>query len=155
MVARAGAYADSVLDRASGGFDPSPARTESASLVSNSGTLNDLLVSGGGGIIDQMALDRQEARQLAEQELDGHHRPDLDLVFLDDMTEEVPEGWVFFWDDRRHTETGRVEFAIGGGGPIFVARSGYLVHLVCSGESWHTALARYRATGTMRESWLP
>ena len=102
-----------------------------------------------------MALDRPEARKLAEHELDGHRTPDLDLVILDDMTEEVPEGWFFFWDDRRHVETAQIEFALGGGGPIFVARSGDLVHMVWSGESWQTALTRLRATGTMRMSWLP
>jgi hypothetical protein len=69
------------------------------------------------------------------------------------MTVEVAEGWVFFWDDRRHAKTGAFEYALAGGGPIFVSRSGDLVHMVWSGESWDTALARYRATGCMRETW--
>jgi hypothetical protein len=102
-----------------------------------------------------VALNRSEAWKLAARELDTHRAPELDLVFLDDMTEEVPEGWFFFWDSRRHVETGRIEFALGGGGPIFVARSGDFVHMVWSGESWQTALKRLRATGTMRDTWPP
>ncbi len=100
-----------------------------------------------------MEIDRDQARGLAERELAQHRSPDLDLIFLDELTQQVPEGWFFFWDDRRHAETGRVEYALAGGGPIFVARSGRLVHMVWSGESWETAFARYRATGSMREDW--
>lgn len=100
-----------------------------------------------------MAIILQRARELAELELAGHRSPELDLIFLDDMTEDVPEGWVFFWDDRRHVESGRLEYALAGGGPIFVSRSGDLVHMVWSGESWQAALVRFRATGSMREQW--
>ena len=100
-----------------------------------------------------MVIDLRGARQLAEQELEPLRTPEDDLIFLDDMTEDVPEGWVFFWDDRRHVETGEMKYAQVGGGPIFVSRSGDLVHMVWSGESWEIALARYRATGSMRETW--
>ncbi len=99
-----------------------------------------------------MQIDQVWARELAEQELAQLQETELDLVFLDDLTEEVPEGWVFFWDDRKHVETGELRYALGGGGPIFVARAGDLVHMVWSGESWQTALHRYRETGSMRES---
>ena len=97
-----------------------------------------------------MTIDLREARRLAEQELGPS---EFELIFLDDMTEEMPEGWVFFWDDRRHVETGEFKYALVGGGPIFVSRSGELVHMVWSGESWENALARYRATGSMLETW--
>jgi hypothetical protein len=100
-----------------------------------------------------MEIDAAHARALAEKELEPHRQPDLDLIFLDDMTVEVPEGWIFFWDDRRHAETGDLAYALGGGGPIFVSRRGDFVHMVWSGESWESALARYRATGSMRETW--
>ena len=100
-----------------------------------------------------MAIERSRARELAEKELDELRSPDLDPIFLDDLTVEVAEGWFFLWDDRRHVETGGMDYALGGGGPIFVSRSGELVHMVWSGESWETALDRYRATGSMREPW--
>ena len=48
-----------------------------------------------------MGIDLDRARELAENELEPLRRPDLDLVFLDDMTVDIPERWVFFWDDRR------------------------------------------------------
>ena len=60
---------------------------------------------------------------------------------------------MFFWCDRRYAETGRREYALVGGGPIFISHAGDLVHMVWSGESWQNALARYRATGSMRETW--
>jgi hypothetical protein len=96
-----------------------------------------------------MRIDQVRAHELADQELAQLRRPGLDLIFLDDLTEEVPEGWFFFWDDRRHAETGELQHALGGGGPIFVARAGDVVHMVWSGESWQTALHRYRETGSM------
>jgi hypothetical protein len=102
-----------------------------------------------------MAVEPHRARHLAEQELEKHRSTDLDLIFLDDRTVEVAEGWFFFWDDRRHAKTGALEYALGGDGPIFVSRAGDLVHMVWSGESWETALARYRATGSMRETRSP
>jgi hypothetical protein len=46
-----------------------------------------------------MRIDLSRARELAEKEPEPHRRPDLDLIFLDDMKVDVPEGWVFFWDD--------------------------------------------------------
>ncbi|WP_354697229.1 YrhB domain-containing protein [Paraconexibacter sp. AEG42_29] len=94
----------------------------------------------------------EAARALAELALEPVRGPDLDLIVSDEMTEELTEGWVFFWDDRRHVE-GDEDFALGGGGPIFVARSGDPVHMVWSGESWETAVARYRATGSFARAW--
>jgi hypothetical protein len=58
---------------------------------------------------------REIARVAAEWGLD-------DLVLIPDMTEEVAEGWVFFWDSEKHLTTGDDRYALGGGGPIFIAR---------------------------------
>lgn len=93
-----------------------------------------------------MKISRAEARALADKELQPHRRPDLELVFAEEMTEEVEEGWVFFWKDRRHLE-GDLAFALGGNGPIFVSKTGY-VGMVWSGENWTTAVERFRAQGT-------
>jgi hypothetical protein len=36
-----------------------------------------------------MEIAVERAREMAEQELEPHRRPELDLIFLDDMTVEV------------------------------------------------------------------
>jgi hypothetical protein len=99
-----------------------------------------------------MEVDLDRARELAVHELERHQSPGLDLVILDDATEEVTEGWFFFWDSRKHQATGSVKDALAGGGPIFVSRSDASTHMIWSGEDWRTALERYRAGGSI-EPW--
>ncbi|CAA9496823.1 MAG: hypothetical protein AVDCRST_MAG67-1763 [uncultured Solirubrobacteraceae bacterium] len=99
-----------------------------------------------------MPIDAVKAQALATREVEriaaesGLH----DLVLISDKTQEVSEGWVFFWDSEKHLTTGDVRDALGGGGPIFVDRSDGSLAMVWSGESWQTALARYRAGGSIR-----
>jgi hypothetical protein len=82
--------------------------------------------SGSGRVRSSRGGDRlRPCSRTRRKELEPHRGPELDLIFLDDMTVEVPDGWIFFWDDRRHAETGAMEYA----------------------------LARYRSTGSMRETW--
>ncbi len=99
-----------------------------------------------------MGFTLAQARELASQELERHGVPGLDLVLLDDATEEVAEGWFFFWDSRKHLETSSISDALAGGGPIFVSRIDASAHMVWSGEDWRTALERYRAGGSI-EPW--
>jgi len=47
-----------------------------------------------------------------------------ELVILLDQTIERSFGWVFFYDSKRHHETGNVRDAIAGNAPIVVTRDG-------------------------------
>ena len=49
--------------------------------------------------------------------------PDDEWVILDEHTIERGWGWVFFYDSRRHRETGDFRFAVAGNAPFIVRRS--------------------------------
>lgn len=99
-----------------------------------------------------MPIDAVEAQELATREVErvGAEWGLDDLVLIPDMTEEVAEGWVFFWDSEKHLTTGDARDALGGGGPILIDRRDGSLAMVWSGESWETALARYRAGGSIQ-----
>jgi hypothetical protein len=52
------------------------------------------------------------------------------LSLVEERTIAKPYGWVFFYDSRRHLETGSIFDAIGGNGPLVVlAETGEVVTL--------------------------
>ena len=46
--------------------------------------------------------------------------PDMELVLTGEQEESF--GWVFFWDHRKHVETGDLAYAIAGNSPFLVLR---------------------------------
>jgi len=54
------------------------------------------------------------------------HDAKCEMLVLEALTQELEEGWVFFYDSRTHQETHDVRDALAGNGPIFVDRSGKL-----------------------------
>jgi hypothetical protein len=46
--------------------------------------------------------------------------PDDSFVIVENLTIEKPFGWVFFYDSKKYLETGNINDAIAGNGPIFV-----------------------------------
>lgn len=73
-----------------------------------------------------MSMEFETAKALALERINkNYHDPDDSLVLLEDMTISKPYGWVFFYDSKRHTETGSFLHMLGGNGPIVVeAKSG-------------------------------
>jgi hypothetical protein len=65
----------------------------------------------------------EEARALVQAEIDGMSGGDLELMLLDAPTMTEPYGWVFFYDDRRHFETGDFKYASSGNAPFLVLGS--------------------------------
>lgn len=53
-------------------------------------------------------IDRNRARELVLEKIRKH-----DCVIVDEHTIERPFGWVFFYDGRRHVETGDEQGMIG------------------------------------------
>jgi len=46
------------------------------------------------------------------------------MVLLENRTLERAFGWVFFYDSKRHAETGSIRDAIAGNAPIVVTKDG-------------------------------
>lgn len=69
-------------------------------------------------------LTRAEAVQVVNDKLKqksvtvGH-----ELVLLEKETKETSFGWVFFYDSKKFIETGNMEFAIAGNGPVIVNKN--------------------------------
>jgi hypothetical protein len=69
-----------------------------------------------------------KARQIALTYLRSQElAPGIELV-LDDDTIEKAFGWVFFYDSKRHAETGDFRDALAGNAPIVVTKADGQVH---------------------------
>jgi len=64
-------------------------------------------------------IEKDEARALAEDYLQGLEG-DLQVVILDSLTQDHGWSWLFFFDSRRHVETGDYRYALLGNGPVLV-----------------------------------
>jgi len=52
-----------------------------------------------------------------------------DLVIINKGTRHLDGGWIFFYNTREFVETGEIESALGGNGPLFVTKDGSLFEL--------------------------
>lgn len=74
-------------------------------------------------------IQRDEAREIALRFLDSApQRSGIEVVLLDEATMERNFGWVFFYDSKRHQETGSTSDAIAGNAPLVVTRADGRLH---------------------------
>ena len=91
-------------------------------------------------------LTREQARALVEAKLKtlSPSLPDGDaFVICDEATIERTFGWVFFYDSRRHRETGDFRFEIAGNAPYIVNRSDGSVVATGTAHSPEHYIAQY------------
>jgi hypothetical protein len=75
-------------------------------------------------------MTRIEARLLAVKYVEAIERESgINLILLDDITSERAFGWVFFYDSKRHQETGDFSDVIAGNAPIVVTRVDGRLHV--------------------------
>jgi hypothetical protein len=70
-----------------------------------------------------------EARDIALAYITARETAGCQLVLLDDCTLEKTFGWVFFYDSKRHVETGNISYALVGNAPIVVTKADGRVHV--------------------------
>ena len=70
-----------------------------------------------------------------------------DFVILDQFTIERPYGWVFFYDSKRHQETGAFEDLVAGNAPILVTKHDGAVHVTGTAHATEHYLDNYERTG--------
>lgn len=75
------------------------------------------------------ALTADMARELAQEEVKSISASTGIALVLSESMAETKTGWVFFYNSQRFIETGNFSFALGGNGPIFIARDGTIRHL--------------------------
>lgn len=62
-----------------------------------------------------------------------------EFLVIEELTKEVEEGWVFFYDSKSFVETGDPMAALAGNCPIFVRRSGK-VAMLPTGRPWEDSV---------------
>ena len=68
-------------------------------------------------------MNKSEAREIAEQHLATIQRScPVDICFNDEVTQEHPIGFVFFYNSARFWETRDTSDALAGNGPILVRK---------------------------------
>lgn len=76
-----------------------------------------------------MTMTRSDARAVAEKYLQAKQPTEgIELVILEAETLERAFGWVFFYDSKRHIETGSFRDAIAGNAPLVVTKADGRVH---------------------------
>lgn len=78
-------------------------------------------------------LTLDEAKAIAMKEIPDLSDKGIDMVIFDDSTIAKPYGWVFFFGSRQFEETGDINFAVGGNGPLVVRHSGKVDKLTSAG----------------------
>lgn len=90
-----------------------------------------------------MTIDLETARRLALEEAHRDYYKPNGLALLDDMTITKPYGWVFFYDSKRHIETGNPLHMLGGNGPIVVEKDSGRVTPLGSARAPETEIATF------------
>lgn len=67
-----------------------------------------------------------------------------DLVLLDSKTMEKSFGWVFFYDSKKHAETGDFRYALAGNAPVVVTSADGAIHETGTALPLETYLARFK-----------
>jgi hypothetical protein len=74
-------------------------------------------------------MTKSEAEHRASEYLKAREdEAGCELVLMDQQTLERPFGWVFFYDAKRHLETGDFRHALAGNAPILVTKADGRIH---------------------------
>jgi hypothetical protein len=74
-------------------------------------------------------MNMSDAQQIALRYVkDLERESGCELALIDSATIERSFGWVFFYDSRRHIQTGNIRDAIAGNAPFVITRADGNVH---------------------------
>jgi len=91
-------------------------------------------------------MTNNEARQLALAYVkDREREAGCELVLVDASTIERSFGWVFFYDSRRHVQTGDFRDALVGNAPILVTKADGKIHVTGTALPLEEYLKSYEA----------
>jgi hypothetical protein len=65
-------------------------------------------------------MGQTEARKIALEHLNVYPLADDERIIIEDATVEKEYGWIFFYNSRKHLETGDILYALAGNGPLVV-----------------------------------
>lgn len=80
---------------------------------------------------NQTGITLEKAMEIADNRI-ADFESDHDFVIIKEKIIEKPFGWVFFYSTRKHVETGDINYAVPGNGPLIVDRKDGEVTLISS-----------------------
>ena len=90
---------------------------------------------------------RAEAVIAVEEHINRDAGADDTLVVLEDATLEYDFGWVFFFDSRRHADTGNFEDLLVGNAPIIFEKATGMIVTTGTAEPVESYVHAYRKSG--------
>lgn len=94
-------------------------------------------------------MEKNEAKQLVEKELEKHRNPyqPIEFVILDEHTIEEDFGWVFFYQSKQYLETNDFRFALAGNAPYIVNKLDGSIHVTGTAHPTEYYIQNYRESG--------
>jgi immunity protein 35 of polymorphic toxin system len=96
-------------------------------------------------------LTKTEALELVATMLRQMSTPDDPFVVVDEETIETTYGWVFFFDSKKHLETGDHRYALAGNVPIMVNKHDATVEFFALYKSLSESIAEYESKQAERQ----
>lgn len=94
-------------------------------------------------------MTRDEAKGIVEAELNREYQePGDSLIIIDNLTQEKPYGWIFFFDSKKYLETGNFLFMLCGNGPVVFERESQRIVRLGTALKMEEEIARYEASRT-------
>ena len=90
-------------------------------------------------------IDASEALDIAARRLSElEHEAGCRLELVPQSTQQIEQGWVFFYNSADFIRTGNMSDALAGNGPLFVSIDGHITELPSS-KPWRDALDEMRS----------
>ena len=89
-------------------------------------------------------ITKQQAQEAVAAELRTKCQiPSDSFVIIENLTVEKPFGWIFFYDSKKYLETGSIDHAIAGNGPVFVNKRDGTIEFCGSHKSLQEFISEY------------
>ena len=85
-------------------------------------------------------------------ELPDYENPNIELVILEDRTQEHDFGWVFFYNSKKYIESGNFRDAIAGNAPLIVDRKSGQIHITGTAHDIGFYIKNFQETGDPNKS---
>jgi len=84
--------------------------------------------------------------------LPDYENPNIELVILENQTQEYDFGWVFFYNSKKYVESGDFRDALVGNAPLIVDRKSGQIHITGTAHDIDFYINNYQKTGDPNKS---
>jgi len=84
--------------------------------------------------------------------LPDYENPNIELVILEDLTQEHDFGWVFFYNSKKYIESGDFRDALAGNAPLIVDRKSGQIHITGIARDIDFYIKNFKETGDPNKS---